>query len=152
MPRPARPCAERRWAVTVITRSFFGDGPPNPGRPAKPDNCPMSLDNSPGARGAQEGADPTAGPALQVAFLPEVSRHDEGPHVIADPVGVPAGPGQQVPHLIRCAIPACSAIVQQFVRGNGASRPSTDPRARRRGSTRRNCHEVLCWPLYLPVA
>jgi len=34
----------------------------------------ISLDNSLGSRGAQEGADPAAGPVLQVAFLPEDSR------------------------------------------------------------------------------
>jgi hypothetical protein len=33
------------------------------------------------------------------------------------------------------ASPACSAIVQQFLRGKADSRPSTNPRARRRGST-----------------
>ena len=44
----------------------------------------------------------------------------------------------------RCCIPsgdgspACSAMVQQFLRGSSASRPSTNARARRRGSTRRN--------------
>ena len=35
------------------------------------------------------------------------------------------------------ASPACSAIVQQFLRGKAASRPSTNARDRRRGSTRR---------------
>jgi hypothetical protein len=44
----------------------------------------------------------------------------------------------------RCCIPsgvaslACSAIVQQFLRGSSAGMPSTNARARRRGSTRRN--------------
>ena len=36
------------------------------------------------------------------------------------------------------ASPASSAIVQQFFRGNSASRPGTNARARRRGSTRAN--------------
>jgi hypothetical protein len=35
------------------------------------------------------------------------------------------------------ASPAYSAIVQQFLRGKPASKPSTNPRARRRGSTLR---------------
>jgi hypothetical protein len=36
------------------------------------------------------------------------------------------------------ASPACSAIVQQFVRGNPASNPSRNNPTRRRGSTRTN--------------
>src|SRR4029450_6874749 len=36
------------------------------------------------------------------------------------------------------ASPACSAIVQQFLRGRSASSPSTNPLARRRGSSRPN--------------
>ncbi|MFB7338361.1 hypothetical protein ACFC00_43285 [Streptomyces adustus] len=46
--------------------------------------------------------------------------------------------------LSRCCIPAGllspagSAIVQQFFRGNSASRPITNARALRRGSTRAN--------------
>ena len=36
------------------------------------------------------------------------------------------------------ASPACSAIVQQFFRGRSASSPSTNPRTRRRVSTRGN--------------
>jgi hypothetical protein len=58
--------------------------------------------------------------------------------VVADPVVVPHRPAS------RCCIPsglvspACSASVQQFLRGRSASSPSTNARARRRGSTLAN--------------
>ena len=57
--------------------------------------------------------------------------------IVADTVGVPAGPGEQVlPSGSRS--PACSAIDQQFFRGRSASNPRTNPRTRRRVSTRGN--------------
>jgi hypothetical protein len=59
----------------------------------------------------------------------------QGAHVVADPVVVPDRPGQQVLHAVRVAWPACSAIVQQFLRGRSASSPSTNALARRLGST-----------------
>ena len=46
--------------------------------------------------------------------------------------------GQQVLHPARRRSPACSAIVQQFLRGRSAIRPSTNSRAWRRGSARPN--------------
>ena len=59
------------------------------------------------------------------------------PQVIADRIGVPAGPAEQMLHPVRGEVrsPACSAIVQQFLRGRSASSPKTSLRARRRGST-----------------
>jgi len=59
-------------------------------------------------------------------------------HVVADLVGVPLGPPEQVLHAVRGPSPAHSAMVQQFLRGRSDSRPSTSFRARRRDSTRVN--------------
>ena len=56
-------------------------------------------------------------------------------HVITDAVGVPAGPRQRCCIPAGLASPACSAILQQFTRGSPASSPTTNARARRRGST-----------------
>ena len=58
--------------------------------------------------------------------------------VITDPVVVPHRTGEQVLHPIGAGVPACSAIVQQFLRGSSASSPHTNALARRRGSTRPN--------------
>jgi hypothetical protein len=55
--------------------------------------------------------------------------------VVADLVVVPDRPAQQVLQAVGVAWPACSAIVQQFLRGRSASSPSTNARACRRGST-----------------
>jgi hypothetical protein len=102
----------------------------------------------PGAPAAGPGADPgrtaPCRPALlevpglidhqHRARVAEVLDH-QGAHVVADPVVVPDRPGQQVLHAVRVAWPACSAIVQQFLRGRSASSPSTNALARRLGST-----------------
>jgi hypothetical protein len=85
------------------------------------------------------------GPLLDVLRLVD-HRHrvlaaevldDISAHVVADAVGV------HFARASRCCIPSgdwsptCSAIIEQFLNGNSASRPSTNARARRRGSTRR---------------
>jgi hypothetical protein len=46
--------------------------------------------------------------------------HDVAAHVIADRLGVPDRPAEQVLHPVWGGSPACSAIVQQFLRGNSA--------------------------------
>ena len=61
-----------------------------------------------------------------------------GAEVIADAVLVPHRPAEQMLHPIRLGLPACSAIVQQFLRGRSESSPRTNALARRRGSTRPN--------------
>src|SRR5215470_4155554 len=64
--------------------------------------------------------------------------HHIAAHVVTDCPGVPPGRGQQMLHTVRGDAPACSAIVQQFLRRSPDSNPSTNARARRRGSTRAN--------------
>jgi hypothetical protein len=59
-------------------------------------------------------------------------------HVVTDRLGISHRPAQQMLHAARLASPACSAIVPQFVCGNRANSPPTNPAARRRGSTRAN--------------
>jgi hypothetical protein len=61
-----------------------------------------------------------------------------GTQVISHASFVPHRPGQQVLDPIGLGSPACSAILQQFLRGRSASSPSTNALARRRGSTRPN--------------
>src|SRR6266700_7642974 len=58
--------------------------------------------------------------------------------VIAYLVVVPHRPAKQVLLPSGLGSPACSAIVQQFMRGRSASRPRTNALARRRSSTRPN--------------
>jgi hypothetical protein len=57
-------------------------------------------------------------------------------HLVADLVGIPLRPPEQVLHAVRGPDPAHSAMVQQFLRGRSDNRPSTNFRARRRDSTR----------------
>lgn len=57
-------------------------------------------------------------------------------HLVADLVGIPLRPPEQVLHAVRVLSPAHSAMVQQFLRGRSDNRPSTNFRARRRDSTR----------------
>lgn len=56
-----------------------------------------------------------------------------GLQVVADRVGVPPRAGEQEPQACGVASAACSAIVQQFLRGRSASRSSTNCPARKRG-------------------
>jgi integrase-like protein len=62
--------------------------------------------------------------------------HDIAAQVITDRIGVPARPARKCRIPPGAPSPACSAVVQQFFRGRSASSPSTNARARRRGSTR----------------
>jgi hypothetical protein len=63
---------------------------------------------------------------------------DEAAEVVADCIGIPPGPGQQMLQAVPVALPAYSASEQQFSRGRSDNRPRTNSRARRRGSTRAN--------------
>src|SRR5262245_232337 len=88
----------------------------------------------------------TGGPLLQIAGLIDHQHCIRAPQmlyhvaadVVIDCVGVPPSTRQQVLHPIGVASPACSAIVQQFLRRSPDSNPSTNARARRRDSTREN--------------
>ena len=68
------------------------------------------------------------------AWVAQVLDH-AGPKVVAHPVSVPFRAGQEVLHPSGDRSPACSAMVQQFLRGSPASSPRTNARALRRGST-----------------
>ena len=71
------------------------------------------------------------------AVAAEMVDHEPG-HVVPDPVMVPRSARQESVHHRRGRVPTCSAIVQQFLRGNSASNPRTIRSAVRRGSTRPN--------------
>jgi hypothetical protein len=58
---------------------------------------------------------------------------DHSRQVIPDTVRTPDRGRQEMLHRIRGNVPACSAIVQQFLRGKPAINPSRNARARRRG-------------------
>jgi hypothetical protein len=59
-----------------------------------------------------------------------------GAHVVANRILIPHCPGEQVlPSPSGLGSPACSASVQQFLRGRSASSPRTNALARCRGST-----------------
>jgi hypothetical protein len=60
-------------------------------------------------------------------------------HIVTHGIGVPhIAPASRCCSPSGVASPACSAIVQQFLRRSPANNPSISARARRRGSTRAN--------------
>jgi hypothetical protein len=68
---------------------------------------------------------------------------DEPAQNHGDTVGVPAGPVEQVLHPVRTVLPACSAMLQQVLRGNSASIPRSNQVNRCRVSTRGPARDLL---------
>lgn len=116
-----RVCAPPRWCRSKHSDLAVLDPPRGAGvLPLHPDHAhPRSRPPPASPRGHRD--DPLRLPARR----PAPHRHP-APPATAGPASHPA------------SSPACSAIVQQFLRGRSAGSPSTNALARRRGSTRRN--------------
>jgi hypothetical protein len=64
--------------------------------------------------------------------------HEIATDVVADGVGIPDRPGQQMLHAVRAGFPGMLGERPAVLPGSSASNPATNARTRRRGSTRAN--------------